>query len=40
MKLKDLLLSQIEFSKTVKKTLGCSAEERKIDGKRVRVFVK
>lgn len=33
-------ISQIEFSKTVKKTLGCSAEERKIDGKRVRVFIK
>lgn len=33
-------ISQIEFSKTVKKTLGCNVEEKRIDGKRVRVFVK
>lgn len=33
-------MSQIEFSKTVRKTFGCHVEERKIDGKRVRVFVK
>ena len=33
-------MSQIEFSKTVRKTFGCRVEERKIDGKRVRVFVK
>ena len=33
-------MSQIEFSKTVKKTFGCDVVERKIDGKRVRVFVK
>lgn len=33
-------LSQIEFSKTVKKTFVCEIEERKIEGKRVRVFVK
>lgn len=33
-------MSQIEFSKTVRKTLGCKVEEQKIDGKRVRVFTK
>ena len=33
-------MSQIEFSKTVKKTFGCDTEERKIEGKRVRIFVK
>lgn len=33
-------MSQIEFSKTVKKTFECDTEERKIDGKRVRVFIK
>lgn len=33
-------MSQIEFSKTVRKTFGCHVEERKIDGKRVRVFIK
>lgn len=31
-------MSQIEFSKTVRKTFNCRVEERKIDGKRVRVF--
>ena len=33
-------LSQIEFSKTVKKTFHCETVEQKIDGKRVRVFQK
>ena len=31
-------MSQIEFSKTVRKTYNCRVEERKIDGKRVRFF--
>lgn len=33
-------MSQIEFSKTVKKTFGCDVVEQRINGKRVRVFVK
>lgn len=32
-------MSQIEFSKTVKKHFDCEIEERKIDGKRCRVFI-
>lgn len=32
-------MSQIEFSRTVKRAFDCEIEERKIDGKRYRVFV-
>ena len=33
-------MSQIEFSKTVKRQFKCDIEEKKIDGKRFRIFVK
>lgn len=33
-------MSQIEFSKTVKRHFDCEIEERKISGKRYRVFIK
>ena len=32
-------MSQIEFSKTVKKVFNCEIQEQKINGKRVRVFI-
>lgn len=32
-------MSQIEFSRTVKRTFGCETQEKKIDGKRYRVFI-
>lgn len=32
-------ISQIEFSKTVKKAFNCEIEEQRINGKRVRVFI-
>lgn len=32
-------MSQIEFSKTVKKAFNCEIEEQRINGKRVRVFI-
>lgn len=33
-------MSQIEFSRTVKRTFDCDIQEQKIDGKRYRVFIK